>query len=104
MSRRVDSDCHNNSLRVEPELRATKQPAKSNKPRGLAIDFYQTTATGFSRPPSPFPPPSSGVSISAASGTPRCPPHPAAPLLLPAAAGSAEASSRPVCCRGNLIY
>ncbi|RRT32964.1 hypothetical protein B296_00052717 [Ensete ventricosum] len=81
-SRRVDSDSH----RLEPVVRATKPPSKSNNPRGLAIDFYQTTTTGFSRATNPtlfpFPPPRSCFPISSASDTPR-PPHPAASIFSP---------------------
>nr|XP_018682204.1 PREDICTED: uncharacterized protein LOC108952938 isoform X2 [Musa acuminata subsp. malaccensis] len=93
MSRRVDSDCHNNSLRVEPVLTDTKPPAKSNKPRGLAIDFYQTTATGFSRPRL-----SLSLSLLLALASRSQPPHP--PPIPPSLSSSSGRSPPLACCGG----
>ncbi|CAL9189254.1 unnamed protein product [Musa hybrid cultivar] len=95
MSRRVDSCCHNKSLRLEPVLRATKPPAKSNNPRGLPIDFYQNIATGFSRPRLSL---SLSLSLLLALASRSQPPHP--PPIPPLLSSSSGRSPPLVCCGG----
>ncbi|CAL9759042.1 unnamed protein product [Musa acuminata subsp. burmannicoides] len=92
MSRGLDSDYRNKSLRLEPVLTATKPPAKSNNPRGLPIDFYQTTTTGFSRPRL-----SLSLSLLALASRSQ-PPHP--PPIPPSLSSSSGRSPPLACCGG----
>ncbi|CAL9080305.1 unnamed protein product [Musa acuminata var. zebrina] len=93
MSRRVASGCHNKSLRLEPVLTATKPPAKSNNPRGLPIDFYQNSATGFSRPRL-----SLSLSLLLALASRSQPPHP--PPIRPSLSSLSRRSPPLACCGG----
>ncbi|URD73982.1 hypothetical protein MUK42_07954 [Musa troglodytarum] len=76
MSRRVDSDRRNNSLRVEPVLRAIKPPAKSNKPRDRSLPDYHD---GFLPLPLPL---SLLLALASRSQPPHPPPIPLVVLLI----------------------
>ncbi|THU63120.1 hypothetical protein C4D60_Mb01t12380 [Musa balbisiana] len=69
MSRRVGSNCHNKSLRLEPVLRTTNRPPKATTREGSPSISTRLPRRASPAPPFPFPfpPPRSGVPISAAS-------------------------------------